>query len=290
MTSASARHHRVHGPVQVARPVDAQRPEQIDAHDVARPGLDQDPRHRDTGRAQAHDHGPQVLDPPPRQLQRVQQCGQHDDGRPVLIVVEHGDVQQVDQAVFDLEAPRGGDVLEVDATEPGADRVDHLDDLVGVARVQTDREGVHAGELLEQHRLALHHRHGRPRADVAETEHGGPVGHDGDRAAPDRVLEGLVRVGVDHLAHARHAGRVRHRQVIAGLQRLLVANLDLAAEVQLQGPVGGVEHPRARQRVHRLRSRGQSEESAVSTVMSRIVYGPPTATRRLAQPLRVCAQ
>ena len=38
------------------------------------------------------------------------------------------------------------------------------------------------------------------------------------------------------------------------------------------------------------RSRGQSEESAVSTVMSRIVYGPPTATRRLAQPLRVCAQ
>ena len=62
-------------------------------------------------------------------------------------------------------------------------------DLVGVVRVQADRERVDAGELLEQAALALHHRHRRTRSDVAEAEHRGAVGHDGDGVALDRVLE-----------------------------------------------------------------------------------------------------
>ena len=68
------------------------------------------------------------------------------------------------------------------------------DDLVGVLGVQADRERVDAAELLEEHRLALHHRHRGLGADVAEAEHGAAVGDDGDRVALDRVLEGLVAV------------------------------------------------------------------------------------------------
>jgi hypothetical protein len=41
---------------------------------------------------------------------------------------------------------------------------------------------------LEQQRLALHHRHGGGRADVAEAEHGGAVGDDGDGVLLDREL------------------------------------------------------------------------------------------------------
>ena len=65
------------------------------------------------------------------------------------------------QPVLDLEAARRRDVLEVDAAEAGRDALDGLDDLVGVLGVQADREGVDAGELLEEHRLALHDRHRR---------------------------------------------------------------------------------------------------------------------------------
>ena len=43
-----------------------------------------------------------------------------------------------------------------------------------------DVEDVDAGELLEQDRLAFHHRLGGERADGAEAEHGGAVGDDGD--------------------------------------------------------------------------------------------------------------
>ena len=44
-------------------------------------------------------------------------------------------------------------------------------------------------------------------------------------------------------------GRVGHREVVAGLQRALVVQLDLAADVEHERAVGGVEHARARDRV-----------------------------------------
>ena len=112
---------------------------------------------------------------------------------------------------------------------PGRDRLDDARRSRRVAGVQADREGVDAAELLEQHRLALHHRHRRARADVAQPEHGGPVGDHGDRVALDRVLEGLVGIVVDRAAHPGDARRVGHREVVAGLQRALVVQLDLAA-------------------------------------------------------------
>ena len=68
--------------------------------------------------------------------------------------------------------------------EPG----DRLDDLVGVLGVQADRHGVDAAELLEQHRLALHHGHRGGRADVAEPEHRGAVGDDRDGVGDPGVV------------------------------------------------------------------------------------------------------
>ena len=50
-------------------------------------------------------------------------AAEHDDRRAVLVVVEHRDVEQLAQPALDLEAPRRGDVLEVDAAE------DRRDDL-----------------------------------------------------------------------------------------------------------------------------------------------------------------
>ncbi len=97
-------------------------------------------------------------------------------------------------------------------------------------------------ELLEEHRLALHHRHRRLGADVAEAEDGGAVGDHRDGVRLDREVEGLGLVLGDVLADAGHAGRVRHREVVAGLQRVLVVLLDLALLVHLEGAIGEAEH------------------------------------------------
>ena len=55
--------------------------------------------------------------------------------------------------------------------------------LSRVALVDLDVEHVDAGELLEQHRLAFHHRLGGERADVAQAQHRGAVGDHADQVA-----------------------------------------------------------------------------------------------------------
>ena len=53
----------------------------------------------------------------------------------------------------------------------------------GSSGVELEVEDVDVGELLEEDSLALHHRLAGERADVAEAEHGGAVGDDGDEVA-----------------------------------------------------------------------------------------------------------
>ena len=82
------------------------------------------------------------------ELERVLDRRGRDDGRAVLVVVEHGDVEPLPELALDLEAAWGRDVLEVDAAEALRDPGDRADELVGVAGVDEDRVGVDVGELL----------------------------------------------------------------------------------------------------------------------------------------------
>ncbi|MCO5556195.1 hypothetical protein L7F22_009739 [Adiantum nelumboides] len=170
--------------------------------------------------------------------QRVAQGAEDDDGGAVLVVVEDRDVEQLAQPALDLEAARRGDVLEVDAAVAGGDHLDGADDLLGVLGVEADRPGVDVGELLEQRRLALHHRHRRGGADVAQAEHRGAVGDDGDGVALDRQAPGVGRVLRDRHRHPRDARGVGAGEIVTGTQVDLRPDLDLAAEVEQEGPVG----------------------------------------------------
>jgi hypothetical protein len=137
-----------------------------------------------------------------------------------LVVVEDRDLHPLAQLALDVEAVRRLDVLEVDAAEGGFERGDAVDQLVEVLLVDLDVEHVDAGELLEQHALAFHHRLGGQRADVTQAEHGGAIGHHRDQVAARGIAEGVVRVGRDLLAGRGHAGRVGQRQVALVRQRL----------------------------------------------------------------------
>ena len=184
--------------------------------------------------------------------QGVGQRREHDDRGAVLVVVEDRDVQALAQPLLDLEAARGRDVLEVDAPEPGRDHLDRLDDLVGVLAGQADRPGVDVGEPLEQRGLALHHRQRRPGSDVAEPQHRRAVGDHGDAVALDRQPAYVVGVVVERHADPADARRVGHRQVVAVAQRHLGGDLDLAADVQQEGPVADLVDLDAVDRVGRL--------------------------------------
>ena len=147
------------------------------------------------------------------------------------------------EPVLDLEAARRGDVLEVDAAEAGRDLPAPPATISSVScGVEADREGVHAAELLEQHRLALHHRHGRRGPDVAEAEHRRAVGDDRHVVCLDRVLEAPCRAGRGSPRRPAPRPACRpsrgRRAVCSGM---LVVLLDLAAEVQSKGAVSRVQ-------------------------------------------------
>ena len=93
--------------------------------------------------------------------------------------------------------------------KPGAIALTMRDDLVGVLGRQRQRPGVDAGELLEQHRLALHHGHRRLGADVAQAEHGRAVGDNRDGVLLDRQRTRLLVVLGDGQADAGHARACR---------------------------------------------------------------------------------
>src|SRR5699024_2291289 len=153
------------------------------------------------------------------------------------VVVEHRHVQLFAQPVLDLEAARGGDVLEVDAGEHRGDDLHRPNDLVHVLGVQADRERVDPGEPLEQGRFALHHRQCGGSADVAEPEHRRPVGDHSDRVALDGQPDGVLRVRGELLTDPAHTRGVDQGEVVAVPDLHLRLDLDLAAEVGEEGAV-----------------------------------------------------
>ena len=149
-------------------------------------------------------------------MQRVDEAGADDDGGAVLVVVEYRDVEFLLQRGFDFEAMRRGDVFEVDAAEGRRDRLDHLDEFLRRLGVDLDVEHVDAGELLEQHGLAFHHRLGGERTAIAQTQDRGAVGDHGNQIALVGVVVGGLGIFGDFQHRLRHARGVGERQVFLG--------------------------------------------------------------------------
>ncbi len=87
---------------------------------------------------------------------------------------------------------------------------------------------VDVGEAFEQDRLALHHRLGGERAEIAEAEDGGAVGDDRDEIALGGIIIGFGRIGGDGADRHRDAGRISEGEVALRRHRLGGDDLDLA--------------------------------------------------------------
>ncbi len=147
----------------------------------------------------------------------------------MLVVVEHRYVHAFAQLLFNVKTFGRLDVFQVDAAQRGLHGRDHVHQLVRVALGQFDVEHVYAGELLEQATLALHHRLGRQRADVAQAQHGRAVGDHAHEVAARGVFGRQRGVGLDVQAGVGHARRIGQRQVALVGQRLGRRDGNLAA-------------------------------------------------------------
>ncbi|MNN47938.1 hypothetical protein D3C81_1623820 [compost metagenome] len=130
--------------------------------------------------------------------------------------MEHRDVALFDQRALDLEALGRLDVFQVDAAEGDGDALDGVDEGLRAFRIHFDIEHVDAGEALEQHALAFHHRLGRQRAEVAQAENRGAVGNHRHQVALAGVLEGQLGIAGDLAHRLGNAGTVGQGQVARG--------------------------------------------------------------------------
>ena len=98
-------------------------------------------------------------------------------------------------------------------------------------------------------------------------------------SAPSRVSGSSC----DRLRDARDAGRVGHREVVAGLDRDLADDLDLAALVHQERAVGDARgRSRRRARAPRRRRARRAAASTQATVTSRVTPRWSTRTRSIA--------
>ena len=176
--------------------------------------------------------------------QRVGQRGQHDDRGAVLVVVEDRDVEAGPQPALDLEAARGGDVLEVDAAEARARssrRPSTISSVSWVAR-QIGQASMSANRLNS---AALPSITGSaaPGPMLPRPEHGRPVGDHGDGVALDGQPARRPRGSLASAMLTRPTPGVyaidRSSRVRSGT---FERDLDLAADVQQEGAVADLVH------------------------------------------------
>ena len=146
----------------------------------------------------------------------------------MLIIVEDGDLHALAQFALDEEALRCLDVFQVDAAEGRLQRGDDIDQLLRVFFVDLDVKHIDTGKLLEQAGLAFHDGLRGFRADVAQAEHGGAVGHHADEVAAGGVAERVGDVFDDLFARRGHTRGVRQGQIALVRQRLGRRNGNLA--------------------------------------------------------------
>ena len=134
----------------------------------------------------------------------------------MLVIVKDRNVAALFELFLDLEALRGSDVLEVDATEGRCEELAEADDFLRVLAVDLEVEDIDVGKSFEEDTLALHHRFAGHRSDVSESKHGRAIRH-------YRYQIALVGVFVDQLGIAGdlqtglgHPRGVGQRQIALG--------------------------------------------------------------------------
>ena len=157
-----------------------------------------------------HDDNLHILQLAARQLRGVQQGGAGNHGRAMLVVMKHGNIHLLPQAFFHHEAFRSLDVLQIDGAESGFHGLDRLNQLFRLLHVQLNVKNVNIREHLEQNALALHHRLGGIRTDIAQSQNGGAVGDYAHQIGATSVQGALRRILFNAeagLGHARGIGK-----------------------------------------------------------------------------------
>jgi len=155
----------------------------------------------------------------PDDFQSIQQRCARDDGRSMLVIVEHRNLHRLAQGLLDLKAIGRLHVFQVDSAECRLKQLAQLDDLFGIVAVHLDIKHVHVGKSLEEHGLALHDGLAGEGSDVAESEHRRSVAEHRHQVAAARVFKCVLRILLDLEAGLGYSRRIGQAEVAMGSTR-----------------------------------------------------------------------
>ena len=134
----------------------------------------------------------------------------------MLVIMEHGDVHEFAQALFDDETIRCLDVFKVYAAECRAKIAYSPNELFNVFRINFKVNRINIGKTLEQNRFSFHHGLGRQGPKITQTQNGRAIGNHRHQIALGRVVISRIGVFSDAAHGCRHTGAIGQRQVTLG--------------------------------------------------------------------------
>ena len=123
----------------------------------------------------------------------------------MLVVMHHRDIEGLLQALFDVEALRRLDILQVDTTESRCNLLNGLAEFLWIFLVDFDIEDIHSTINLEQQSFTFHYWLAAHRTDVAESEHSSSITDHSYQVTLVCVLENFVRILLNLQAWESHA-------------------------------------------------------------------------------------
>ncbi len=147
----------------------------------------------------------------------------------MVLVREDRDIGRLLEVLGDGERSGRRDVVQADGAERRGDSDARLHDLLDIRGGERDREGVDAGERLEDDALGLGNRQLGERRPALASEEIRAIGEDGDGIPAAGKVPRPARILLDRRAGRRHAWRIDQREDVPVPDRHLAAHADQAA-------------------------------------------------------------
>jgi hypothetical protein len=126
----------------------------------------------------------------------------------MLVVVHHGNVEGLLEALFDVEAFRSLDILEVDTTESGGYALNSLAELLRVFLCNLDIEHVDTAIDLKEQTFTLHNGLTAHGTDITKAKYGCAVRDNGNEVTLIGILIRCIRIFLNLKTGLSNNGRV----------------------------------------------------------------------------------
>ena len=188
----------------------------------------------DVGCARSDQRNLDVLNPLADDFQGVDQAGQANGCRPLLVVMPDRDLAAPAQLGENVETLGLRDILEVYPAKRRLKNFYRPDDFIGILGIEADRERIHAAEIFKKNAFSFHDRQAGLGSDIAQAQDAGAVRDYGHRIPLVGMLKYFFGIFEYVFADFRYSRCIPNSKVIKVANAAFRRSLQLSREKRMQ--------------------------------------------------------